>query len=93
MLSLRVRLSLFVTFKIIVAYNFPDESVQLTDDDVADNFDITFGQLPGGPKAQCKTFPGDRNWPTLDRWNAFNSSLEGALLKAVPPAAACYSGT
>lgn len=92
MVSLQVCLGLFVTFKISIAYNFQYESVQLTNGDVVNNPDAAFGQLPGGIRAQCKTFPGDSDWPALDRWHAFNSSLGGALLKAIPPAAACYSG-
>ncbi|KAF2445021.1 FAD/FMN-containing isoamyl alcohol oxidase-like protein MreA [Karstenula rhodostoma CBS 690.94] len=92
MVSLRACLSFFVTFRVIVAYKFPYESVQLTDADVANNSDITFGRFPGVIKAQCKAFPGDSNWPTTDRWDVFNSSLGGSLFKAIPPAAACYSG-
>jgi hypothetical protein len=92
MVSLHACLSYFLAFKITAAYNFPYESVQLTNHDVANNSDITFGEFPGSIIAQCKTFPGDNNWPTTDRWNAFNSSLGGVLLKAIPPAASCYSG-
>jgi hypothetical protein len=75
-----------------LAYNFPYERVQLTALDVANNSDIAFGDLPAGEIAKCKTFPGDSSWPSSDRWNAFNTSLGGALVKGVPPAAACYKG-
>jgi hypothetical protein len=74
------------------AYNFPYEAVQLTDLDVANNSDVAFGKLPAGPLAKCKTFPGDRSWPSLSRWTVFNNSLDGALVKGIPPAAACYKG-
>lgn len=90
-----LRLSLlFVVFaiRLAVAYNFPYESIQLTEDDVANNSDIAFGKLPGGIKARCKTFPGDANWPSSERWDAFNVSLGGALVRGIPPAAACYQG-
>lgn len=92
MISPQISLGLFIIFQIVVAYNFPYESVQLTDNDITGNPDIAFGQSPSGTRPRCKTFPGDSTWPTPDRWNAFNSSLEGALLKAIPPAAACDSG-
>ncbi|KAI0011536.1 FAD-binding domain-containing protein [Xylariaceae sp. FL0662B] len=39
----------------------------------------------------CKTFPGDRNWPSNSLWNLFNILSGGALIKGVPPAAPCYS--
>ncbi|KAF1978636.1 FAD-binding domain-containing protein [Bimuria novae-zelandiae CBS 107.79] len=81
-----------IIFDDVVAYNFPYEGIQLSDSDVANNPDIAFGKLPGGVNAHCKTFPGDSNWPSVDRWNVLNASLEGALLRVVPPAAACYSG-
>jgi len=82
----------------VVAYdlhsrqNFPFEQTQLTDEDVIGKPDISFGTFPGEIKARCKSFPGDRDWPNVERWNAFNASLAGALIKGVPPAAACYSG-
>lgn len=75
-----------------LAYNFPYEGVQLEDNDVANNSDIAFGELPVGITAKCKTFPGDSNWPSSERWDAFNASLGGALVRGVPPAAACYEG-
>lgn len=75
------------------AFNFPYESIQLTEADVADNPDIAFGKLPASNNGKkCKTFPGDDNWPSTERWSAFNSSLGGALVKGIPPAAACYQG-
>lgn len=79
-------------FRLSFAYNFPYESIQLTPSDVANNPDIAFGTLPAGPIPKCKTSPGDSNWPSSERWNALNSSLEGALVKGIPPAAACYKG-
>ncbi|KAF2795938.1 FAD/FMN-containing isoamyl alcohol oxidase-like protein MreA [Melanomma pulvis-pyrius CBS 109.77] len=75
------------------AINFPFESIQLTEADVAGNPDIAFGKLPAsGNGKKCKTFPGDDNWPSAERWSAFNSSLGGALVRGIPPAAACYQG-
>lgn len=74
------------------AYNFPYEATQLQDSDVANNSDLAFGVLPGGITENCKTFPGDNNWPSTQRWAALNASLDGALIQAVPPTAACYQG-
>lgn len=73
-------------------FNFPYEAAQLQDSDVADNPDLAFGELPGGIAAECKTFPGDQQWPSAQRWNALNVSLGGALIQKPPPAAACYDG-
>jgi hypothetical protein len=76
-----------------LAFNFPYESIQATEADVANNPDIAFGTLPAsnnGP--HCKTYPGDADWPSDERWSVFNSSLGGALVKGIPPAAACYQG-
>jgi hypothetical protein len=89
---LRLPLFLALTIPLSFAYNFPYEAIQLTDTDVANNSDIAFGNLPAGPIAKCKTFPGDSSWPSLSRWTAFNNSLGGALVKGIPPAAACYKG-
>ncbi|KAL2839847.1 hypothetical protein BJX68DRAFT_279296 [Aspergillus pseudodeflectus] len=38
----------------------------------------------------CKCSPSDACWPSADEWAAFNKTLSGRLLKAVPPAAVCY---
>ncbi|KAF2678436.1 FAD/FMN-containing isoamyl alcohol oxidase-like protein MreA [Lentithecium fluviatile CBS 122367] len=80
------------TARSTLAYNFLYEGVQLEDGDVANNSDIAFGKLPGSPSAKCKTFPGDSHWPSSERWDAFNASLGGALVRGIPPAAACYEG-
>lgn len=87
-----IYLFLLMSFGAVAAYNFPYEDNQLVDSDAAENLDIAFGQLPVSEKGRCKTFPGDVDWPSNVRWDVFNTSLGGALLKAVPPAAACYSG-
>jgi hypothetical protein len=88
-----IKFILFVaSLPLCFAYNFPYEATQLTDFDVANNSDIAFGKLPARPLAKCKTFPGDSSWPSLSRWTAFNNSLDGALVKGIPPAAACYKG-
>ena len=91
-LLLKVSFLAAFTIPSSLAFNFAYEATQLTASDVANNSDIAFGDLPAGAIAKCKTFPGDSNWPLSERWSAFNTSLGGALVKGVPPAAACYEG-
>ena len=43
-------------------------------------------------RPQCKNFPGDLTWPSLEDWNVFNKTLDGALIKIVPIAARCHDG-
>jgi hypothetical protein len=77
-----------------VAFNFPFESHQLTEADIANNPDVAFASLTAAANSsRCKTYPGDANWPSDEKWKAFNASLGGALIKGIPPAAACYKGT
>lgn len=95
MLSLLQTVSLLcLASQSALAANFPFERVTLKESDVKNNKDLAFGKLPVSPvnKARCKTYASDANWPTGERWNAFNSSLGGALIKGIPPAAACYEG-
>lgn len=82
---------------------FHFETVQLTDRVIAN---LTAHQLSGisqfsfkddTPSAtkkresgQCKTYPGDPDWPSDDTWNLFNLLLGGALINTVPEAAVCY---
>jgi hypothetical protein len=44
----------------------------------------------GKRAGECKTFPGDQNWPKDEIWDEFNSLLGGALISTVPIAAPCY---
>jgi len=84
--------TVFLLFHNVLAFNFPYESVQLQPSDIANNSDITFGNGTSIEKPECKSFPGYKGWPSSERWNAFNVSLGGALLRSVPPAASCYDG-
>jgi len=75
------------------AINFPYESIQLTDDDVANHPELQFGNLNATrPNVTCRAWPGEAGWPSEAVWTAFNASLGGALIKPVPAAASCYSG-
>jgi len=42
------------------------------------------------PTANCKVFPGDKDWPDAAIWTKFNRLADGALIKTVPLAAPCY---
>lgn len=76
------------------SYNFPFEAIQLTDEDVLNNPSIAFGDTlnPELSDTQCKTYPGDADWPSEAQWQDFNATLEGALIKPTPIPAPCYAG-
>lgn len=85
-------LALVASAQFVHAINFPYEKIQLEDSDVGNNSDIAFGKLPVGETPRCKSYPGYEGWPSTERWSAFNVTLRGALLRGIPPAAACYEG-
>ena len=39
---------------------------------------------------KCKTYPDDKEWPSEETWQQFNTLLGGALIRTVPEAAICY---
>ncbi|KAL2020618.1 hypothetical protein VTK56DRAFT_8108 [Thermocarpiscus australiensis] len=39
---------------------------------------------------ECKTYPGDSNWPSRLAWTVFNLLTGGALIETVPIGAVCY---
>ncbi|RYC61326.1 hypothetical protein CHU98_g4903 [Xylaria longipes] len=41
---------------------------------------------------ECKTFPGDANWPSESEWARLNASIDGVLLNPKPAASPCYPG-
>jgi hypothetical protein len=93
MRSLAPYLPLFLSSAL--AYNFPNEAIQLSEAGVEGNPDLAFGNVKAlnqVNKTKCKLWPGDADWPSDTRWNAFNSSLGGALIKGIPPASYCYPG-
>jgi hypothetical protein len=91
MLSSVLGLSLLIS-PIVLAINFPYERVQLHPLDVGNNSDIFFGDGTSTKHPACKSYPGYDGWPSSERWTALNTSLGGALLSGIPPAAACYEG-
>ena len=42
------------------------------------------------PSSQCKTFPGDKTWPSKSVWDNFNSTVGGRLVATVPLGAPCH---
>jgi hypothetical protein len=91
-------LALLALLSRVDCLNFPFESVQLTNADIANFKAISFGNynryktdyVSEGP--ECKAFPGTAEWPADEEWNKLNASLSGALLKPAPAAAVCYPG-
>jgi hypothetical protein len=68
------------------------ESIRLEARDVELYPEIAFAKDEKPSKAECKAFPGGVDWPSAREWTRFNTSLGGALIEAVPPAASCYPG-
>ncbi|OTB13179.1 hypothetical protein K445DRAFT_76648 [Daldinia sp. EC12] len=46
-----------------------------------------------GAESPCRCFPGDACWPTIDTWDAFNTSLGGKLISTIPIGAPCHHDT
>ena len=38
----------------------------------------------------CKAAPGTSSWPSLEKWNSLNHSVDGRLLQPSPPGAVCH---
>jgi hypothetical protein len=52
--------------------------------------DDEFPERRSSSASKCKVVPGDKDWPSLDAWNHLNKTVDGRLIKTIPPAAACY---
>lgn len=80
----------------ISCINFPFEATVLKDDDIGNFSAIAFGNRgtasPVYEGPECKVYPGTASWPVDTEWARLNGTLNGALLKPIPAAAACYSG-
>ncbi|KAI0846380.1 FAD-binding domain-containing protein [Daldinia vernicosa] len=84
---------------ILMTYaHFAFEAKQLTEGDISDFSAIAFGNVSAAvpsdnnDRPDCREYPGTSNWPVDEEWSRLNRSLEGALIKGVPPAAVCYDG-
>lgn len=97
-MSLLYILWILIRIASVHGINFPYESIQLTDADVKNYSRIAFGTTPSpstgiNSSTGCKVYPGDAGWPSDAEWKKFNETLEGALIKGVPPAKVCYQPT
>ncbi|KAL0567786.1 hypothetical protein V5O48_014206 [Marasmius crinis-equi] len=43
--------------------------------------------------SSCRILPTDSSWPSQDVWDAFNSSVDGRLIKTVPIGSPCHDPT
>ncbi|RNJ58313.1 hypothetical protein D7B24_004954 [Verticillium nonalfalfae] len=44
-----------------------------------------------GPKYDCRCSPEDACWPDKAAWDGLNATVNGNLLRHIPPAAVCYN--
>ncbi|KAJ4353059.1 Zinc finger E-box-binding homeobox 1 [Ascochyta clinopodiicola] len=54
-------------------------------------FGATFAS--GQSASRCKTFPGDKAWPSTSEWNSFNRTVGGRLVATVPLGSPCHGST
>ncbi|KAF1847676.1 FAD-binding domain-containing protein [Cucurbitaria berberidis CBS 394.84] len=45
------------------------------------------------PSSRCKTFPGDKAWPSKAEWNNFNRTVGGQLVATVPLGTPCHGAS
>lgn len=41
-------------------------------------------------RQKCRAVPNTSEWPSLEKWNLLNTTVEGNLIRTIPPAAACH---
>jgi len=44
-----------------------------------------------GANYACKCYVGESCWPTANKWNSFNNTVDGTLRVHVPPGAVCHN--
>jgi hypothetical protein len=54
---------------------------------------LFFLLLPVAAAAICRTFPGDRHWPTAHDWAVLNKTVSGRLIPTIPIGAVCHDPT
>ncbi|KAF2204088.1 FAD binding domain-containing protein [Delitschia confertaspora ATCC 74209] len=82
----------FLLLHLCYGYNFPWEDIKLTEAETANYPEIRFGNTGPPSVKECRTKPGDADWPTEAQWSKFNDTLGGVLLRPKPPASVCYQG-
>ena len=50
---------------------------------------IATNALTANVSAGCKNSPGSAGWPALDQWDTLNTTIQGRLIKNVPPGGVC----
>jgi hypothetical protein len=53
-------------------------------------FPLIYGIAAIPIASNCKTTPSSPDWPVIQDWTEFNTTLSGALLQPPPPAAPCH---
>ncbi|KAI7353065.1 hypothetical protein KC354_g11720 [Hortaea werneckii] len=48
------------------------------------------GVIASTNATRCKCLPEDECWPTANDWNQLNATLNGQLIRGMPPASVCY---
>lgn len=46
--------------------------------------------IASADSTDCRCFPGDACWPSVDEWNSLNETVNGRLIATIPLAAACH---
>jgi hypothetical protein len=66
-----------------------DRELTFSDADIASALANTVSR--GSQKYACKSYPGDKSWPSTAVWTKFNTTVGGSLRVALPPGASCYN--
>jgi hypothetical protein len=77
------------------SYQLTDAIVKRISEDsqtshIAHLFAFDDGKRSKRQQTECKTFPGDQEWPSKKGWDDFNQLLGGALIPTIPIGAPCY---
>ncbi|KLU91525.1 FAD binding domain-containing protein [Magnaporthiopsis poae ATCC 64411] len=81
---------LLLVARVASGLTFPYETVRLQEADTQAFPAVSFGNKSAPiPLGECRSFPGDVDWPSDAEWAALDSVLEGRLLKPTPLGAAC----
>ena len=68
--------------------------LELTEKDIQAFPSLTFADAHKkgdfSQRPRCKNFPSETSWPSESEWSRLNASLQGRLLKPLPPASVCY---
>lgn len=41
-------------------------------------------------RRKCQYLPGDKGWPSQDRWDKLNNTISGRLIKTISPGHVCH---